>query len=280
MSTILCSGKEITLEHKRFQRPDKCPVCGASTVVDGAYTRCGNSVGCPSQRIGKINNWIKKTEIKFFGESRQEACFKAGLVKDPSDIYKITESQLAEVVGAGNARNMMKEIDAHRQVPLATFMGSLGIKFLGRSNAQRLIDNGIKTVGEFTCINPDHKFEGFKDNLVSIVEGIEAVRPLIMKFVSMTKEQFSVVEPDEIETNDIKEGHLSGTSFCFTGVRLKGEDKEKFTSSGAVEKSGVSKGLDYLVAKDPSATSSKLKKARDLGVNIISLEEAIKMIKD
>ena len=274
---VTCDGKEITLVHERFQRPNTCPSCGASTYVDGAYTRCSNHNGCPSQQIAKINNWIKKTGIKYFGESRQEACFEAGLLKDPSDIYKITENQLAEIVGAGNAKNMMKEINLHRHVSLDIFMGSLGIKFLGRSNAKRLIDQGINSVGAFCAINPEHSFEGFKENLVDMRKSINEVYPLIMKFVSMAKEQFTVVEPTEQKQTN-SDHAISGKTFCFTGVRIKGDIKEAFDGTGAIEKSGVSKDLDYLVTKDPSSTSSKIKKARDLGVQVISLEDLMKMI--
>ena len=66
-------------------------------------------------------------------------------------------------------------------------------------------------------------------------------------------------------------------SFCFTGVRLK-ELKSQFEAKGWVEKSSVGSGLDYLVAKDPNANSTKLRKARDKGIKVISMDEFKEML--
>jgi NAD-dependent DNA ligase len=65
---------------------------------------------------------------------------------------------------------------------------------------------------------------------------------------------------------------------CFTGVRLKGPDKLSFEASGAVEASGVSKNTTHLVAMDTSSGSSKLNKAKELNIQIFTLDEFLKIL--
>lgn len=257
------------IEHTTtFPRPTHCPECGAPVEIDGAYTRCtGDS--CIGTAIGKINNWIKKTGIKYFGGSRQKTCFEKGLIKTPVDLYKMSLTDLGNLIGDGNAKMVIDEIDAHRRLPLHVFMGSLGIKFLGRSNAQKLIDAGINTLDKFLSLNPANKISGFDNNLYEISEGIIKNRALIEELTSQV----------EIEKGRSKGGNMGdgSTTFCFTGVRLHGDDKKKFEANGWVEKSGVSKNLDYLVAANPSSNSGKIKKARELGIQVMSMEEYLEM---
>ena len=260
-----------------FPRPTQCPTCGASTIITGAYTVCtGDS--CPAKSIGKINNWIKKTGIKYLGESRQKELFEAGVVKKPADLYRATQEDIGDVIGGGNAVHVVEQINKYRTLPLHVFMGALGIKFLGRSNARKLIQSGIDSLYKFLTFDPEvekERIEGFGDNLKEIAIGIENCKDTIN---SLIEAGVDIAEPTQAEESQSEsEGGQESLSFCFTGVRL-GNLKDAFEAKGWTEKSGVSGNLDYLVAKDPTANSGKLKKARDKDVKIISLAEFEEML--
>lgn len=257
-----------------FPRPTACPVCGASTEIEGAYTRCSGQ-NCPAKSIGKINNWIKKTGIKYFGESRQQTCYQAGLITKISDLYDVTVAELGELIGDGNAAMVKGEVDKCRTLPLHVFVGSLGVRFLGRSNAKKLIQAGINSLERFMTFDPEiekGKIGGFGDNLKEIALGIKNCEKTIN---DLLQAGVAVAEPTQkAENQNQDEGNKS---FCFTGVRL-GSLKEAFDNKGWIEKSGVSGNLDYLVAKDPSSNSGKMKKAREAGIKIISMAEFQQML--
>lgn len=272
MPTIICDGKEVELILNTYPRPAFCPICGTSTEIDGAVTKCVND-RCDAKSLGKISNWIKKVGIKHFGEARQRDCYEAGLITKIFHIYNVSLEDLGDIVGGGNAVHIMEEINKYRELPLDIFMGSLGVKFLGRSNAKKLIKAGINTLHKFVTFDPliekDH-IDGFGDNLKEIRYGIDQCAGIITSLINIG---INIVEP----TEHIDISNDETLNFCFTGIRL-GNLKEAFKAKGWEEKSGVSKNLDYLVAKDPSSTSSKIKKAHNLNIKVISLNEFKSML--
>lgn len=257
-----------------FPRPTNCPVCDGRTEIRGASTKCTNP-SCPAKGLAKINQWIKKTGIKYFGSARQKECFEAGLVMNPADLYVLTPESLGEIIGPGNAKHVLEEINSCRRLDLSVFMGSLGIPFLGRRNAQKLIAAGIDTLDQFLSLTPDNRVPGFADNLHDLCCGIQDNRELIQKLLDAG---IKIVEPRaSIESKSTIVS--KSVSFCFTGFRLHGTEKNLFIEKGWVEKSGVSRDLDYLVAKDINGNSSKIKKARDYDVNIISIDDFRQMMR-
>lgn len=273
MPKIICGGKEVELVQNVIVPPTNCPACGGpiekrkTQKGEGAIHLCVNDE-CPARGVRKIRKWIETQEIKNLGDSRQQELYDAGIVTKPGDLYRMTDKAVAALFGDGMVKHIMPEIDKTRKLPLYKFMAGLGIPFLGRSNAKRLIGLGVDTLDKFLNLEPN-ELPGFKKNIKELVDGIQKCIPVIE---DLLKADVKIIEPQpEPKEETMNDSPVAGKSYCFTGVRLHGEHKDKFIALGGIEKSGVSKDLDFLVAKDPNGTTGKLKKARDYGVQIISL---------
>jgi DNA ligase (NAD+) len=257
--------------------PTECIVCKSVLVKDGVHWVCQNE-GCEGKAFQRLKNWVTKREIKFLGDNLLETLYNKHHILVPADLYTLTEEFLSKVErGAGvvgtASKAIMAEINKSKNCSLSDFLGSLGIQFMGRRQAEIMAGNGVDTLEKFLNVTADQlrALPGFSEEgskAPGIVAGIQKAKPQIerlLKFVTITVEE--KVEPTTMDHP------FSGKSFVFTGVRMKPDELAKFKAIGAIEKSGVSKGLDFLVAKDTTSGSSKMKKAESLGVKVLSLQE-------
>lgn len=247
---------------------------------EGAYLMVTDE-DCPELGFKRIKNWVNKTNIKQLGDTALLAMVENGMVSDIDDLYTLDESKVAALsVGNGvigsNAKKILKEIDKTREMTVDLFIGSLSIKHLGRSRAALLEIDDIDDYLGLTA----KKLTGQKcsdtgtygeDVAKEIHESLQKRSNLIKKLAKHVK----IKKTQKAVSN----GPLSGVTVCFTGVRATQDQKDLMMSLGGEEKKSVSKGLTYLVAKDPSATSSKLEKARKLGTEVIGLDDFEKLLK-
>lgn len=260
--------------------PKKCPACGSKTKVEGLHVFC-RALSCPGRAVRLIKTWVKKREIKWLGEEVVDALYDCGLVKSVPDLYVLSRDQLAKlslserVVGNG-ADRIMEELEKSKQCSVSDFMGSLGIDGLGRREAQIMCEScDLETVDDFLTITTERLLQanGYGEVKVKkILEGIAAVKPLIeemLKVITITQEPLEE-KPTVAKTATTK---ATGKTFCFTGALPSGQTRSDATAdleaAGGIAWDSVKKGLDYLVIADPKSTSSKAKKARELGVNVI-----------
>jgi len=184
------------------------------------------------------------------------------------------------------ARRMVEELEKSKKATLSQFLGSICIKFLGRRQVEIIIDAAPKvgvraqSLEDFLLLKAEDlvKLPGFgisvgkelKDTKAfAIVEGIKKARQTIKNLLDAG---VVIEEPEEVVV--VASGHpFAGVSMCFTGVRMTSDQKITFNRVGAVEKSGVSKNLNFLVVKDVNSTSNKMQKAKELGVQIISYDD-------
>ncbi len=255
-----------------YLRPTHCYVCGEPLKIDGRYTLCVNE-SCPGRSVELIRNWIKKTNIKNIGDEVLTAITSGSnpIIKKISDLYKLNADMIKDikigngVLGKSNATKIVMEIDKTRIMDIDLFMGSLGIKFLGRSMAKHI---GYQSPDDY--INADVNDLATKDNM-----GPNKARDMKMSidvFKDTINDLRSCVKlnaPKKV----VSDGKLSGLSFCFTGVRPSDKERDVMEQLGAVEKSSVSKGLTYLVQKSKDSTSTKTEKALSYGTKIIGYSE-------
>lgn len=255
-----------------FHEPVDCPSCSHPLHMKGEYLVCPNEDQCPAQSVGKVRRWIKKIGVLHFGDRLIEAVCEAGMVNSLSDLYTLDADKVSDLMldgrrVGGAASRALASLHEHKELPLATFVGSLGIDLCGRSMVQMLVDAGLTSLNDLASASEADlaAVPGFGDvKAQAFRAGFDRRRH---EMVGLLANGITITAP-AAKTGD---GPLSGTSVCFTGVRDKALEAEIVAAGGEI-KSGVSKNLTVLVCKDPNSTSGKAKKARNLGVEIIGLD--------
>lgn len=278
---------------KPIDEPTRCPSCGEPATriyrgKKGAVTYCSSPRLCPAAKFAKISHWVggskKGVGILGIGDTILKALWDNNILSDPSDLYLLTVEQIKDVVldggvriGESRATEIVKNIQEKKDLPLHTFLGSLGIDLLGRRRVQ-LLQKGAK--GQLDTLDDwldDDKLAtiqmpGLGDSIREAIRaGIDEYRSLIQDMVTKGVTIDSPApKPVEAEVSgEAKEKPFDGLSFCFTGTRAFMEETELM---GGTIKSGISKKLTFLVQKDAMSQSNKTMKAESYGVKIISVD--------
>jgi DNA ligase (NAD+) len=289
---------------KRFKFPDVCPVCGSHAVreVDektgkrDAVRRCTGGLICPAQRVERLKHFVSRNafDIEGLGEKRIQELYDDGTIQSPPQIFtlaekdKAAEGKLAEREGWGalSAQKLFAAIKARRNVKLDRFIYALGIRHVGEITA-RLLARNYGTAEAFLksmlAAGKDRDGEAFAE--FDNIEGIgPTVAAAIADFfaephnVEVVEELLEQVSPQALEAVD-HGSPVSGKTVVFTGTleqMTRSEAKARAERLGAKVAGSVSKNTDYVVA-GPGA-GSKLKNAKDLGVQVLSEDGWLKLI--
>jgi DNA ligase (NAD+) len=253
--------------------PVACPVCAMQLVKNGEYILCPNTTGCSAQTVGVLRNWLKKTGALHFGEALLEAVVEAGWVKTIPDLYRLEVSKVALLdldgrrVG-GAAKRALDSLHSRKTLPLDVFVGSLSIPLCGRRMVALLMEGGLTDMNALSSasVYQLEKIPGFGGTkAVGFRQGFDARKEMILELYGLGLTAEAYTPPSAT-------GPLAGISVCFTGIRDKTLEAA-IVAAGGTLKSGVSGSLNILVTKNPTSISGKAKKARDLGVEVISLDE-------
>ncbi len=268
---------------KRPRRPRKCPECRARLELESKYLRCPNPE-CPKKAYGDVKRWIDELDIDAIGEKWITILIEGELVEDPADLYRLKAEQLLplERMGKTLAEKMVRNIEESRKPPLDVFIAGLNVPEFSRQRAQMLVEAGHDTLEKVLALSPEEiaEVKGFGEILAERVhEGLHAREARIQKLLDAGVE----IAPPTASAEASAEGPLAGKTFCFTGAVetvnpetdkhwTRKELEELVRANGGKPLPDVSKELDYLVMADPSSTSSKAKKAKKLGTEILSEE--------
>lgn len=265
---------------KPWHMPNACPICGTPVVqaLGEVAVRCPNSKGCIEQVIRRIVHFAGKDamDIENMGEKVIEKLVEKGFVSRPSDIYRLTQDEIAQLEGFKDKsiHNLLTSIQKSKSVSFDRFIMALGIPHVGKGTAEDLArkTGSIEKLAEMSA-------EKLKE-----IEGIgEKVADSIALFFADPANREEInwllqggVVPVVAGFTTIENHAFSGKSFVLTGAL------EKFTRTEAAnlikERGGkvteaVSKKTDFLlVGEDPG---SKYEKARALGVTILSEQDFI-----
>lgn len=262
-----------------------CPACDTPLVrQEGeAVHFCPNSKGCPPQIRGRVEHFIQRNamNIDSIGKETVALFYEQGLVQDVADLYRLTYEDIIPLEGFKDqsTRNVLEGIEASKQVPFSNVLFALGIRYVGRTVAEKL-------AGHFGRI--DELSQASFDQLIEVPEIGERIARSVIQYFEDPDQQQLINELKaaglqfEIRISDIvaESQVLLGKSFVVSGVFeqfSREEIKDKIKTNGGQLLSAVSGNLDFLLA-GTNMGPAKRKKAESLGVKIISEQEFLDMI--
>ncbi len=262
-----------------FKYPEVCPVCGTPVVRsdDEAAVRCPN-VDCPAQIFRSIVHFASKgaMNIDGLGPAIVDALLKSGLIKSVADLYKLTVQDLLglENFKDKSANNLINAIEKSKDNSLDRLIFGLGIRNIGQASAKLLcekfgdIDNIMSATAEEIAT-----IDGFGEVMAeSVVK--ELNEPHMIRLINRLKEYGVNTSFERIQIDN----RFEGMTFVLTGTlpTLKRNDAKLIIEKYGGKASGsVSKKTSYVLAGEEAG--SKLTKAQELGIPIISEDEFLKM---
>ena len=289
-----------------FFFPELCPACGSKAVreVDAktgksdAVRRCTGGLICPAQRVERLKHFVSRNafDIEGLGDKNVQSFYDEGLIQAPPDIFTLERrnqratTKLADREGWGeqSAEKLFAAIDERREIGLDRFIYGLGIRHVGETTARdlaRRFGDGVEFQDAMISASEDRDGEAYAD-LVNI-DGIgTTVADAIVEFFGEPHNRDVVdallkeVRPKALEAVS-EASPVSGKIVVFTGSlesMTRGEAKARAERLGAKVSGSVSKKTDIVVAG--ADAGSKLSKAKELGVDVLSEADWIEMTTD
>lgn len=262
--------------------PTVCPACGgpARRTATGAITVCVSD-DCGAKTTGRVKKWVKNLNILGIGDELLESLTTGEdpVVKDPADLYTLSKAVLADLpmgagrVGDSRAASIVGNIQAARSCTLDTFLGSLGIKHLGRRRVEiirSLAGGQLDTLedwmtGKLVSLAGVCQVQGM---VGEISEGFVASLPVIDRLLR----HLTIMKPTQAKE---KAPSAQGQrTFCLTGKMTRGrkEIEADIVAAGHLAADDIKAGVT-LVQAFKDSVSSKSKKALSKGCDVISEDE-------
>lgn len=281
-------------ELPEFQFPTVCPECGAHAIreEDEAVRRCTGGLSCPAQAVERLKHFVSREafNIEGLGDKVIDEFYKEGIIKTPYDIFTLEErNKPADLFSASQSLNLENRagwgkksvsklfdaINKSKSISLQKFIYALGIRQVGTATA-------------YLIAKHYHTFTAFMSAMVQqdlqLLVSIDGIGPAMAKdIVEFFKEEhnlavindlLSVISIEEFEGIANTTSEIFGKTIVFTGTLTtltRSEAKSKALAFGAKVAGSVSTNTDYVVAGENAG--SKLKKAQELGVKVITEEE-------
>jgi len=288
---------------KPYSFPQVCPACGSHAVREEgeAVRRCTGALICPAQTVERLRHFVSRNafDIEGLGEKQVQEFFQDGLIMSPVDIFTLQKrdarstSRLMQREGYGetSVRNLFAAIDARRSIELHRLIYALGIRHVGEGNA-KLLARHYGTIDAFReamlaaakhGTGEGNTSEAYQD--LNDIGGVgEIVADAVVEFFAEPRNVKALGELlREIEVRPAeqprKSSPVSSKTVVFTGSLTKftrDEAKAVAERLGAKVAGSVSKKTDYVVAGEDAG--SKLTKARELGVAVLTEDEWLAMI--
>ncbi len=264
-----------------FTMPERCPVCDTRLVrvqEQDVQIRCPNA-GCPAKLLERLKHFVSKGgfDIDNLGEKLLKQLLDKEIIHSPADLFSLDVDTLASLdrMGMKSATNVFTAIQDRKVVHLSRFIYALGIRYVGEQTAKAL----ARYAGDFSTL---------ETMPLESLEKIPDVGPTVAKAIrdyfddadesSLRARMFSFGVQVESEEVNKRGRSFEGLTFVLTGTlpgMKRDEAKARIEDEGGKISSSVSKKTDYVLAGEDAG--SKLDKAKELGVKIISEEEFLRM---
>ena len=264
-----------------------CPECGSRLVryEDEAAHYCTNETNCPPQIKGKIEHFISRRamNIEGLGPETVDQFYQEGMIHDAADLYTLKAGEISrlERMGEKSAENIVKGIEASKQVPYERVLFALGIRFVGETVAKK-VAKAFRSIDALAAAT--------LDDLIHVDEiGEKIAQSIILYFADEQNRRLverlrqaglrmEAAEEDLSGHTDI----LQGKSVVISGVfarHSRDEYKELIERHGGKNVGSISKKTSFVLAGE-NMGPSKLEKANQLGIPILNEEEFLLMIAD
>jgi DNA ligase (NAD+) len=274
-------------ESPKYIFPDICPVCGSHAVREEgeAARRCTGGLLCEAQLVERIRHFVARgaMDIEGLGEKQIQAFWNDGIIKNVTDIFNLADraEEIAKREGWGkkSLENLLNAIEKSRDVTLEKFIYALGIRHIGEVTAKLL----AREYG-----SAENWFASMKNMDAERLQNIDGIGGVVAKsladffaenhnveIVEKLLAQLRIMDAKKIASNS----PVAGKTVVFTGTLTKmtrAEAKERAETLGAKVASSVSAQTNFVIAG--ADAGSKLKKATELGVRVLSEDEWLEMI--
>ncbi len=288
-----------TADLPEFQFPHFCPECGAHAIreEDEAVRRCTGGLSCPAQAVERLKHFVSREafNIEGLGDKVIEDFYKEGIIQTPFDIFTLEqrnqpadlfssasslELEKREGWGTKSVKKLFEAIEKSKNISLQKFIYALGIRQVGAATA-------------YLIARHYHSFDNFMNAMtqkdLQLLISIDGVGPAMAKDIVeffneehnlfIIRELLKVVHIEDFAGIENTNSEIFGKTVVFTGTLTsltRNEAKSKALAFGAKVAGSVSAHTDYVIAGENAG--SKLSKAQELGVKIISEEDFIKII--
>ncbi len=268
--------------------PQTCPACECPTkisMINGIKSLYCINPKCPAKSIKKFAHFASRDAFNIDGMSEEtmEKFIDRGFIKEYADIFKLDryEDSIVSMPGFGRKSydNIIQAVNNSRNIILPKFIYSLGILNIGLSNAKVI------------CKSFDYDFDKLLNATIEELTTLDGVGDVIAaSFVSYFKDAGNMQAVTNLlneiyfstEGTQVMDSSITGKTFVITGsvyhYENRNEVKAIIESLGGKVTGSVTKNTDYLINNDVTSSSSKNKKAKELGVKIITEEEFIALI--
>lgn len=264
-----------------YHLPQTCPVCGAVVErdEDGAHIRC-TGAECPAQLLRNLAHFASRDamDIDGLGIAVVENLVGAGLVKTPGDLYFLREEEVSalERMGKKSAQNLLAAIERSKQQDLGRLLFAFGIRQVGQK-AGKILAARFKTLEALEKATLEE---------LTAVDDVGAVTAQnILNWFASPQSQHLIARLREAGVNmkaaeQGEDQRFAGKTFVLTGTLehfTRDEAAAMIENRGGKSASSVSKKTTYVVAGE--AAGSKLRKAQELGIQVLSEDEFLELLK-
>ena len=261
-----------------IEKPEVCPACGTALEQIGPNLFCPNTLSCKPQLVARMVHFVSRDamNIDSLSEKTIELLYNELGVSDIAGLYAITEEQLMSLPGfkEKKAQKVINAIEASKQPELSEFIFALGINNVGKKTAKDLAER----YGSFEAFS-----HATQEELIEMRDVGEVVAKCIIDFFNsdavektLHELKYAGVSPREYKKT---QGAFSGKKVVITGTLKSFSRKQAgdaVIAAGGELQSAVAKSTDILIAGEKAG--SKLNKARELGIDVISEDEFLTLI--
>lgn len=265
----------------KFAFPTECPECGGRVEQDdgGVYIRCMN-MDCPAQVKERVQYFASRNamDIDGLGDKLVEQLVSAGLVRRFADLYRLTSEQLQELerMGQRSSDKLMQAIEVSKTRGLARLLNALSIRHVGRTVSGVL----AKQFGDIEALRQANVEQLSEIDEIGDIIAESVCEFFASEYGSQTVDELLAVGVQATAAEEtVASAVLAGKTLVVTGTLVeytRDEIKQLIEQHGGRAGSSVSKKTDYVVAGEKAG--SKLTKAQELGVPVLSEEEFRQLI--